>query len=72
MSVIDCKMYRVHTWNFIVKSLELLPLPVRVRERLGNRQCSFHWVPEVEEYSSAGVVKCEFHSFNNFMEHFPI
>jgi len=63
-------MYRVHTWNFIVKSLELLPLPVRVRERLGNKQCSFHWVPEIEEYSSAVVVKCEFHSFNNFMEHF--
>jgi hypothetical protein len=31
-------MYRVDTWEFIVKGLELLALPVRVRERLGNKQ----------------------------------
>jgi hypothetical protein len=31
-------MYRVDTWKFIVKGLELLALPVRVRERLGNKQ----------------------------------
>jgi hypothetical protein len=63
-------MYRVDTWKFIVKGLELLALPIRVRGRLVNKQCNCHWVPEIEEYSSAVVVKCEFHSFNNFMEHF--
>jgi len=55
VSVIDCRMYRVDTWKFIVKGLELLALPVRVRERLGNKQLLLWSVSSIHSTTSWNI-----------------